>query len=41
MIYLSTIGDILLPLDYRQTNPVPVEDYVARHPETHLGTATN
>ena len=41
IIYLSTIGDVWLPIGYRSTAPVPVREYVARHPDRHLGTATD
>ena len=41
IIYLSTIGDIWLPVGYRETEPVPVRTYVRQHPEHHLGPATS
>ena len=41
VIYLSTIGDLWLPIGYRETSPVPVRTYVAQHPGRHLGTATS
>jgi hypothetical protein len=41
IVYLSTIGDLWLPIGYRETSPVPVRRYVAQHPERHLGTATS
>jgi hypothetical protein len=41
IVYLSTIGDLWLPIGYRETAPVPVREYVAQHPERHLGTVTN
>uniref|UniRef100_UPI001600CF46 lytic transglycosylase domain-containing protein n=1 Tax=Nocardioides pelophilus TaxID=2172019 RepID=UPI001600CF46 len=41
IVYLSTIGDLWLPIGYREPAPVPVRDYVAAHPERHLGTATD
>jgi len=41
IVYLSTIGDLWLPIGYRSTTPVPVREYVAQHPERHLGTATS
>jgi soluble lytic murein transglycosylase-like protein len=41
IIYLSSIGDLWLPIGYYETSPVPVRQYVAQHPERHLGTATN
>jgi hypothetical protein len=40
IVYLSTIGDLWLPVGYRETSPVPVREYVREHPERHLGTAT-
>ena len=41
IVYLSTIGDLWLPIGYRETAPVPVRAYVREHPERHLGTATD
>ncbi|KAA1428860.1 lytic murein transglycosylase [Nocardioides antri] len=41
IIYVSTIGDLWLPVGYRETAPVPVRQYVRQHPERHLGTATD
>ena len=41
IVYLSTIGDLWLPIGYRSTTPVPVREYVAQHPERHLGSATD
>ena len=41
IVYLSTIGDLWLPIGYFETAPVPVRQYVRQHPERHLGTATN
>jgi soluble lytic murein transglycosylase-like protein len=41
IVYLSTIGDLWLPIGYFETTPVPVRDYVAEHPERHLGTVTD
>ena len=41
IVYLSTIGDLWLPIGYYETAPVPVREYVRQHPERHLGTATN
>ena len=41
IVYLSTIGDLWLPIGYYETAPVPVRQYVRRHPERHLGTATH
>jgi hypothetical protein len=41
IVYLSTIGDVWLPIGYFETAPVPVRQYVRQHPERHLGTATD
>jgi len=41
IVYLSTIGDLWLPIGYQEPAPVPVQEYAAQHPERHLGTATN
>lgn len=41
IVYLSTIGDLWLPVGYLETAPVPVRQYVRQHPERHLGTATD
>ena len=41
IVYLSTIGDLWLPVGYFETSPVPVRQYVRQHPERHLGTATD
>ena len=41
IIYLSTIGDIWLPVGYRESEPVPVRRYVEQHPERRLGTTTS
>lgn len=40
VVYLSTIGDIWLPVGYHETAPVPVEEYVDRNPDQHLGSTT-
>ncbi|WGX94844.1 transglycosylase SLT domain-containing protein [Nocardioides sp. L-11A] len=40
ILYLSEQGDLWLPRGYRQRSPLPVTDYLARHPDRHLGTAT-
>jgi soluble lytic murein transglycosylase-like protein len=40
IIYLSTIGDLWLPVGYRETKSVPARRYVREHPERHLGTST-
>jgi membrane-bound lytic murein transglycosylase B len=31
--YYTTAGDVLLPIGYSSTSPVPVEDYLATHPQ--------
>ena len=31
--YRTTAGDVLLPIGYEQTGPVPVADYLAAHPQ--------
>ncbi|UMG91990.1 transglycosylase SLT domain-containing protein [Nocardioides sp. TF02-7] len=41
IIYLSTIGDLWLPVGYDEERPVPVRRYARQHPERHLGTATD
>jgi hypothetical protein len=41
IVYLSTIGDLWLPVGYLETAPVPVRQYVRQHPERHLGRATD
>ena len=41
IVYLSTIGDLWLPVGYREAAPVPVRQYVQQHPERHLSTATD
>jgi hypothetical protein len=41
IVYLSTIGDLWLPIGYRSTTPVPVRTYVRQHPERHLSTRTD
>lgn len=40
IVYLSTLGDVWLPVGYRETRPVPVRRYLADHPERRLGTDT-
>lgn len=40
VVYLSTLGDVWLPVGYERHQPRPVERYVARHPERLLGTDT-
>jgi soluble lytic murein transglycosylase-like protein len=41
IVYLSTIGDLWLPIGYRSTTPVPAGVYVRQHPERHLSTRTD
>ena len=31
--YLTTEGDVLLPVGYERTRPVPVRRYLATHPQ--------
>jgi membrane-bound lytic murein transglycosylase B len=31
--YLTTAGDVLLPIGYAATSPIPVEDYLTTHPQ--------
>jgi Transglycosylase SLT domain len=31
--YYTTAGDVLLPVGYAATSPIPVEDYLATHPQ--------
>ena len=31
--YSTTVGDVLLPIGYSSTTPIPVEDYLATHPQ--------
>ena len=31
--YLTTVGDVLLPVGYESTAQIPVADYLARHPQ--------
>jgi hypothetical protein len=31
--YFTTAGDVLLPIGYAATSPIPVEDYLATHPQ--------
>lgn len=31
--YRTTAGDVLLPIGYTATSPIPVEDYLATHPQ--------
>ncbi len=41
IVYLSAMGDILLPTGYETHERVPVADHVTRNPNHHLGTATS
>ncbi|GAA1524912.1 hypothetical protein GCM10009788_30780 [Nocardioides humi] len=41
ILYLSERGDLWLPQGYRRTTSLPVDTYVARHPDRLLGTATD
>lgn len=41
VVYLSTLGDIWLPVGYEATDRVPVADYVTANPAHHLGTTTS
>lgn len=40
IVYLSTIGDVWLPVGYEAHERVPASEHVARNPRHHLGTAT-
>jgi hypothetical protein len=31
--YRTTAGDVLLPVGYESTTPIPVDDYLAEHPQ--------
>jgi hypothetical protein len=31
--YLTTAGDVLLPIGYAESSPIPVGDYLATHPQ--------
>jgi hypothetical protein len=31
--YLTSEGDVVLPVGYERTRPVPVRRYLARHPQ--------
>jgi hypothetical protein len=31
--YYTTAGDVLLPIGYASTAPIPVDDYLATHPQ--------
>jgi membrane-bound lytic murein transglycosylase B len=41
IVFLSSAGDLWLPIGYRSRTPVAVADYIRQHPERHLGTLTN
>ena len=41
VVYLSTMGDIWLPVGYESEARVPVAEHLGRNPGHHLGTATN
>lgn len=38
IVYVSTIGDLWLPIGYQSRTETPVEEYADRWPERHLGT---
>jgi hypothetical protein len=40
IIFLSSTGDLWLPVGYRSRTPVDAADYVRRYPERRLGTDT-
>lgn len=40
VVYLSTSGDVWLPVGFEQLERIPVVDYLAANPDHHLGTAT-
>ena len=40
VVYLSTSGDVWLPIGFEQAERLPVSDYVAANPQHHLGTST-
>lgn len=40
IVYLSTSGDVWLPVGFEQVERVPVTDYLATNPDHHLGTST-
>jgi hypothetical protein len=31
--YATTAGDVLLPIGYAATAPIPVDDYLSTHPQ--------
>ncbi|WP_435771701.1 transglycosylase SLT domain-containing protein [Nocardioides sp. SYSU DS0651] len=41
IIYLSTRGDVWLPVGYRSRSSIPVGRYLRRHPDRLLSTATD
>ena len=40
IVYLSTMGDVWLPVGLEHFDKVPVADHLARNPAHHLGTET-
>lgn len=40
VLYLSALGDLWLPVGYRQREPLPARRYLARHPERRLDADT-
>jgi membrane-bound lytic murein transglycosylase B len=40
IVYLSTMGDVWLPVGFESYEKVPVSDHLARNPGHHLGTET-
>lgn len=40
IVYLSTSGDVWLPVGFEQLERVAVTDYIAANPDHHLGTTT-
>lgn len=40
IVYLSTMGDVWLPVGFESYERVPVSDHLARNPGHHLGTET-
>ncbi|GAB2986007.1 lytic transglycosylase domain-containing protein [Nocardioides montaniterrae] len=41
VVYLSTIGDLWIPIGYHRSTPEPASAYAAQHPGRHLGVATD
>jgi len=41
VVYLSTMGDVWLPVGFEAYERVPVADHLARNPAHHLGTETS